>query len=118
MNRDELIKLVAYLTERLEESEAARKKEREESAGSISALAAQVSELTEQLRKSNEVVSAMAGQMSDLMRQLKAEREESAKLRSEVKVGRRHLFDRKSQKVTKAKDKDDDHSTLHTAVLR
>ena len=114
MNRDELIKLAAYLTERLEESEATRK----ESDRKKAELTGRISELTELLRKNNEVMSAMAGQMSDLMRQLKAEREESAKLRSEVKVGRRHLFDRKSQKVTKAKDKDDDHSTLHTAVLR
>ena len=30
MSRDELIKLVAYLTERLEESDVARRKEREE----------------------------------------------------------------------------------------
>ena len=35
MNRDELIKLAVYQRERLEESDAARKKEREESAGRI-----------------------------------------------------------------------------------
>ena len=117
MNRDELIKLAAYLTERLEESEATRKKEREESAGSISALTAQVSALTEELRKSNEAVFTMAGQISELMRQLQAEKEKSAELQSAVKVGKRNLFGRKSQKGTKAKDKDDDNlPTPHTDV--
>ena len=117
MNRDELIKLAAYLTERLEESEATRKKEREESAGSISALTAQVSALTEELRKSNEAVFTMTGQISELMRQLQAEKEKSAKLQSAVKVGKRNLFGRKSQKGTKAKDKDDDNlPTPHTDV--
>lgn len=117
MNRDELIKLAAYLTERLEESDVARKKEREESAGSISALTAQVSALTEELRKSNEAVFTMAGQISELMRQLQAEKEKSAKLQSAVKVGKRNLFGRKSQKGTKAKDKDDDNlPTPHTDV--
>ena len=115
MNRDELIKLAAYLTERLEESDVARKKEREESAGSISALTAQVSALTEELRKSNEAVFTMAGQISELMRQLQAEKEKSAKLQSAVKVGKRNLFGRKSQKGTKAKDKDDENlPTPHT----
>lgn len=117
MNRDELIKLAAYLTERLEESDVARKKEREESAGSISALTAQVSALTEELRKSNEAVFTMAGQISELMRQLQAEKEKSAELQSAVKVGKRNLFGRKSQKGTKAKDKDDDNlPTPHTDV--
>ena len=115
MSRDELIKLVAYLTDRLEESDVARRKEREESAGSISALTAQVSALTEQLRKSNEAVFTMTGQISELMRQLKAEKEKSAKLQSEVKVGRRHLFDRKSQKGTGKKD-DENRPTPHTDV--
>ena len=117
MNRDELIRLAAYLTERLEESDVARKKEREESAGSISALTAQVSALTEELRKSNEAVFTMAGQISELMRQLQAEKEKSAKLQSAVKVGKKNLFGRKSQKGTKAKDKDDDNlPTPHTDV--
>lgn len=42
--------------------------------------------LTELLRKSNEAVSEMSVQVSELTRLLKAEREESAKLRSEIKV--------------------------------
>ena len=115
MSRDELIKLVTYLTGRLEESDVARRKEREESAGNISALTAQVSALTEQLRKSNEAVFTMTGQISELMRQLKAEKEKSAKLQSEVKVGRRHLFGRKSQKGTRDKD-DKNRPTPHTDV--
>ena len=115
MSRDELIKLVTYLTGRLEESDVARRKEREESAGNISALTAQVSALTEQLRKSNEAVFTMTGQISERMRQLKAEKEKSAKLQSEVKVGRRHLFGRKSQKGTRDKD-DKNRPTPHTDV--
>jgi len=117
MNRDELIKLVAYLTERLEESDAARKKEREESAGSISALTAQVSALTEQLRKNNESMSAMTGQVFGLMKQLREKDEKIAELQSTVKVGKRNLFGRKSQKGTKAKDKDDENRpTPHTDI--
>lgn len=110
MNRDELIKLAAYLTERLEESDAGRKVDSRR----MSEMAGRISELTELLRKNNETMSAMAGQMSDLMRQLKAEREESAKLRSEVKAGRRHLFDRKSQKGTRNRD-DENRPTPHTS---
>ena len=117
MSRDELIKLVAYLTERLEESDAARKKEREESAGSISALTAQVSALTEQLRKNNESMSAMTEQVFGLMKQLREKDEKIAELQSTVKVGKRNLFGRKSQKGTKAKDKDDENRpTPHTDV--
>ena len=108
MSRDELIKLAVYQRERLEESDAARKKEREESAGRISALTAQVSELTdklseltEQLRKNNESMSAMAGQVFGLMKQLRKKDGKIAELQSTVKVGRRHLFDRKSQEKYK-----------------
>ena len=122
MNRDELIKLAVYQRERLEESDAARKKEREESAGRISALTAQVSELTdkiseltEQLRKNNESMSAMAGQVFGLMKQLREKDEKIAELQSTVKVGRRHLFDRKSQKGTRNKD-DGNRPTPHTDV--
>ena len=43
MNRDELIRLIAFLRERLEETEAARKKEHEESSERISALTSEVS---------------------------------------------------------------------------
>ena len=111
MNRDELIKLAIYQRERMEEMEAARK----ESDRKNAELTGRISELTELLRKSNEAMSTMAGQMSELIRQLKAEREESAKLRSEVKVGRRHLFDRKSQKGTRNKD-DENRPTPHTDV--
>ena len=109
MSREELIKLVVYLQERLEESDAARKADSRR----MSEMADKISELTELLRKNNEAMSAMAVQVSDLMKQLKAEREESAKLRSEVKVGRRHLFDRKSQKGTRKKD-DENRPTPHT----
>ncbi len=114
MNRDELIKLAIYQRERLEEMEAARK----ESDRKKAELTDRISELTEQLRKSNEAVFTMTEQISELMRQLKAEKEKSAKLQSAVKVGKRNLFGRKSQKGTKTKDKDDAHFTLHTAVLR
>lgn len=79
MSREELIRLVVYLQERLEESDAARKADSRR----MSEMADKISELMELLRKSNEAVSAMAVQVSDLMKQLKAEREESAKLRSE-----------------------------------
>ena len=113
MNRDELIKQAIYQRKRMEEMEAARKETDRKNAE----LTDKLSALTGQLRKSNEVMSGMAAQMSELMRQLKAEREEAAKLRSEVKAGRKNLFGRKSQKGTKAKDKDDgDRSTPHTDV--
>ena len=115
MSRDELIKLVAYLTDRLEESDVARKKEREESTGSISALAAQVSALTEQLRKTNEVMSAMATQLSEQSKLLREKDEKIAELQGTVKIGRRHLFDRKSQKGTRKKD-DGNRPTPHTDV--
>ena len=122
MNRDELIKLAIYQRERLEESDAARKKEREESAGRISALTTQVSELTdkiseltEQLRKNNESMSAMTEQVFGLMKQLREKDEKIAELQSTVKVGRRHLFDRKSQKGTRNKD-DENRPTPHTDV--
>ncbi len=42
MNKDELIKLIAYLWECLEEMEASHKKEREDSAERISALMSEV----------------------------------------------------------------------------
>lgn len=113
MNRDELIKLAIYQRERMEEMESARK----ESDRKNAELTDKLSALTEQLRKNNEAMSAMAAQVSELMRQLKAEREEAAKLRSEVKAGRRHLFGCKSQKGTKAKDRDDENRpTPHTDV--
>lgn len=108
MNRDELIKLIIYLQERLEETDLARRESDRKNA--------ELSDkLTELLRKSNEATSAMAVQMSELTRQFKEERKESAKLRSEVKVGRKHLFGKKSQKGTKSKD-DDNRTTPHTDV--
>ena len=122
MNRDELIKLAVYQRERMEEVEAARRKEREESAGRISALTAQVSELTgklseltEQLRKNNESLSAMVVQLSEQSRLLREKDEKIAELQSTVKVERRHLFDRKSQKGTRKKD-DENRPTPHTDV--
>ena len=113
MNRDELIKLAIYQRERMDEMESARK----ESDRKNAELTDKLSALTEQLRKNNEAMSTMAAQISELMRQLKAEREEAAKLRSEVKAGRGHMFDRKSQKGTKAKGKDDENRPApHTDV--
>ena len=111
MNRDELIKLAAYLTERLEESEATRK----ESDRRMSELSDRISELTEQLRKTNEVMSAMAVQLSEQSRQLREKDEKIAELQSTVKVGRRHQFGRKSQKGTRDKD-DENRPTPHTDV--
>ena len=111
MNRDELIKLAIYQRERLEEADLARR----ESDRKNAELSDKLTEQTELLRKSNEAVSAMAVQVSELTRQLKAEREESAKLRSEVKAGRKHLFGTKSQKGTRSKD-DDNMPTPHTDV--
>ena len=105
MNRDELIKLAIYQRERMEEVEATRRKEHEESAGRISALTTQVSELTdklstltEQLRKNNESLSAMTEQVLGLMKQLREKDEKIAELQSTVKVGKRNFFGRKSQK--------------------
>lgn len=122
MNRDELIKLIIYLQERLEEADFARKKEREESSGRISGLTEQVSaltdkmsELTEQLRKNNEAMSAMAVQMAEQSRLLNEKDRKISELQSTVKVGRRHLFDRKSQKDTRNRD-DDNRPTPHTDV--
>lgn len=113
MNRDELVKLAIYQRERMEEMEAARK----ESDRKNAELTDKLSALTEQLRKNNEAMSAMTAQISELMRQLKTEREEAAKLRSEVKAGRKNLFGRKSQKGTRAKDRDDENCpTPHTDV--
>ena len=111
MNRDELIKLIAYLTDRLEESEAARK----ESDRRMSELSDKISELTEQLRKTNDGMSAMAVQLSEQSKLLKEKDEKIAELQSTVKAGRRHLFDRKSQKGTRKKD-DENRPTPHTDV--
>ena len=102
MNRDELIKLIAYLTDRLEESEAARK----ENDRRMSELSDKISELTEQLRKTNDGMSAMAVQLSEQSKLLREKDE---------KIGRRHLFDRKSQKGTRKKD-DENRPTPHTDV--
>ena len=81
------------------------RKEHEESAGRISALTTQVSELTdklstltEQLRKNNESLSAMTEQVLGLMKQLREKDEKIAELQSTVKVGKRNFFGRKSQK--------------------
>ena len=105
MNRDELARLAIYQRERMEEAEAIRRKEHEESAGRISALTTQVSELTdklseltEQLRKNNESLSAMTEQVFGLMRQLREKDEKIAELQSAVKVRRKNLLERKSQK--------------------
>lgn len=95
MNRDELIKLANYQRERLEEADLARR----ESDRKNAELSDKLTELTELLRKSNEAVSAMAVQVSELTRQLKAEREESAKLRSEVKAGRKYFSERSRRKA-------------------
>lgn len=111
MNRDELIKLIFYLRERLEEADFARK----ESDRRISELTDKVSELTEQLRKGNDTATAMAVQMSELLKQLREKDGKIAELQSTVKVGRRHLFDRKSQKGTSNRDKEN-RQTPHTDV--
>ena len=105
MNRDELIKLIIYQRERMEESDAARK----ESDRRISELTDKISELTELLRKSNETTSSMAVQMSELLNQLKEKDRQIAELQSEVKSGRKERFGRKSQKGTRAKGKDDEN---------
>ena len=122
MDRDELVKLVIFLQERLEEADLARRKEREESSGRISGLTAQVSaltdkisELTEQLRKNNGAMSAMAVQMAEQSRLINEKDRKISELQSTVKVGRRHLFDRKSQKCTRKRD-DDNRPTPHTDV--
>ena len=122
MNRDELIKLIIYLQVRLEEADFTRNKEREESSGRISGLTSQVSaltdkisELTEQLRKNNEAMSAMAAQMAVQSRLINEKDRKISELQSTVKVGRRHLFDRKSQKGTSNRDKEN-RQTPHTDV--
>ena len=111
MNRDELIKLAIYQRERMERAEAARK----ESDRRISELTDKISALTEQLRKNNESMSAMVVQLSEQSRLLREKDEKIAELQSTVKVGRRHLFDRKSQKGTRKKD-DGNRPTPHTDV--
>ena len=111
MNRDELIKLAAYLTERLEESEAARK----ETDRRMSELSDKLTDLTEQLRKTNENMSAMAVQLSEQSKQLREKDVKIAELQSTVKAGRRYLFGRKSQKGTRNKD-DENRPTSHTDV--
>ena len=113
MNRDELIKLIIYLRERLEDADAARK----ESDRRISGLTEKISELTEQLRKSNETTSAMAVQMSELLRQLKDKDRKIAELQSTAKAARKNMFGSKSQKGTKAKGRDNGNGpTPHTDV--
>lgn len=102
MNRDELIKLIIYQRERMEEADFARK----ESDRRISELTGKISELTELLRKSNGTASAMVVQVSELMRQLREKDRKIAELQSTVKSGRKNLFGCKSPKWTKAKDKD------------
>ena len=111
MNRDELIKLAIYQRERMEEMEAARK----ESDRRISELTDKISELTEQLRKNNESMTAMVVQLSEQSRLLREKDGKIAELQSTVKVGRRHLFDRKSQKGIRKKD-DENRPTPHTDV--
>lgn len=111
MNRDELIKLIEYLRERLEETEACRK----ENDRRISELTDRISGLTEMLRQSNEHASVMAAQLSELVRQLREKDRKIAELESTAKAARKNLFGRKSQKGTKAKDKDDGNPpTPHT----
>ena len=111
MTRDELIKLIIYQRERMEESDAARK----ESDRRISELTDKISELTELLRKSNESTSAMSVQMSELLKQLGEKDRKISELQSEVKAGRKERFGRKSQKGTKGRD-DANRSTPHTDV--
>jgi len=122
MDRDELVKLVIFLQERLEEADLARRKEREESSDRISGLTAQVSaltdkisELTEQLRKNNGAMSAMAVQMAEQSRLINEKDRKISELQSTVKVGRKHLFGKKSQKGTKSRG-DDNRTTPHTDV--
>lgn len=124
MTRDELIKLIIYQRELMEETEALRKKEREDSAGRISALAAEVSELnkrvgelTEMLKVSSQNASEMARQVSGLLEQLGKKDRKIAELQSALKAGRKNLFGRKSQKGTKSKGNDDaTRCTPHTDV--
>ena len=124
MNRDELIKQIIYLRERLEEAEAARKKEHEESSERISALTSEVSglnrrvgELTDMLKASYVSASETAVQMSELLRQLKNKDKKIAELQSTAKVARKNMFGSKSQKGTKAKGKDNGNGpTPHTDV--
>ena len=120
MDREELVKLVIFLQERLEESDLARRKEREESSGRISGLTSQVSALTdkisgltEQLRKNNEAMSVMAVQMAEQSSLINEKDRKISELQSTVKVGRKHHFGKKSQKGTKSMD-DDNRTTPHT----
>ena len=113
MDRDELIRLIIYQRERMEEADAARK----ESDRRISELTDRISDLTEMLRQSNEHASVMASQLSGLVRDLKEKDRKIAELESRGKVARKNLFGRKSQKGTKAKDKDNGNGpTPHTDV--
>lgn len=124
MDRDELIRLIAFLRERLEEAEAARKKEHEESSERISALTSEVSglnrrvgELTDMLKASYVSASETAVQMSELLRQLKDKDRKIAELQSTAKVARKNMFGSKSQKGTKAKGRDNGNGpTPHTDV--
>lgn len=124
MDRDELIRLIAFLRERLEEAESSRKKEHEESSERISALTSEVSvlnrrvgELTDMLKASYVSASETSMQMSELLRQLKDKDRKIAELQSTAKVARKNLFGRKSQKGTKAKDRDGGNGpTPHTDV--
>lgn len=124
MDRDELIRLIAFLRERLEEAEAARKKEHEESSERISALTSEVSglnrrvgELSDMLKASYVSASETAMQMSELLRQLKDKDRKIAELQSTAKVARKNMSGSKSQKGTKAKGRDNGNGpTPHTDV--
>ena len=102
MNRDELIKLIIYQRERIEGVEASHKKEREDSAGRISALTEEVSELvrkvgelTEMLKANNRNASETAKQMSGLLKLLNEKNRQIAELQNAVKAGRKNLFGNK-----------------------
>ena len=113
MNRDELIKLIAYLRERLEEAE----REREESACRISDLSARVSALTEKISGLTDMLRKSQEGQSALLKQLIEKDRLIADLQSAVKVGRKNLYGGKSQKGIKSKAKEDGrHSTPHTDV--
>ena len=122
MTRDELIKLIIYQRECMEETEVSRKKEREDSAVRISALAAEVSELnkrvgelTEKLKAGSQNAFEMARLVSGLLEQLWEKDRKIAELQSEVKASCKNRFGHKSPKGTKGSD-DENRLTPHTDV--
>ena len=115
MSREEMAKLLVYLTERLQESERLRAREHEEASSRIAELTLKVGEMGHTIAEMASVQRASVRQIAELTAAVKSKDELIARLQSEGSVSRKERFGSKSQKgIRSRKRKNDNTPTPHT----